>query len=131
MRLFSLWLSEQGRGFRGSQLSLCGECPPDDLNYRGSKIMKAIIYRSDACFEGCRIAALSLVLGLVLSAAALAQQPANVPCGLIGWWPLDGNAIDIRGGNNGAIQGGAFSPAMVQQGWRSGGQGSVIVVPNS
>jgi len=63
---------------------------------------------------------------------AFALTPANVPCGLIGWWPLDGNANDIKNGNNGTVvNGGAFTNGMVNKGWKSNGQTSVIKVPNS
>jgi Concanavalin A-like lectin/glucanases superfamily len=62
---------------------------------------------------------------------ALALTPANVPCGLVGWWPLDGNATDIKNGNNGVVTGGAFVNAMVNQGWQSAGPTSVISVPDA
>src|SRR5262249_44765099 len=31
----------------------------------------------------------------------------RIPDGIAGWWPGDGNANDIVGGNNGTLQGGA------------------------
>ena len=38
------------------------------------------------------------------------------PSGMIGWWPGDGNAADVIGGNNGTLQGAvAFAPGMVGQ----------------
>jgi hypothetical protein len=39
----------------------------------------------------------------------------NTPSGLVGWWPGDGNADDIVGGNNGTMVGGAtfVSPGRV------------------
>jgi uncharacterized repeat protein (TIGR02543 family) len=38
------------------------------------------------------------------------------PSGLVGWWPGDGNANDIIGGNNGTLQGSVtFVPGMVGQ----------------
>lgn len=38
------------------------------------------------------------------------------PSGLVGWWPGDGNADDIVGGNNGTLQGNVtFAPGMVGQ----------------
>jgi len=38
------------------------------------------------------------------------------PPGLVGWWPGDGNANDIVGGNNGTLQGAVtFAPGMVGQ----------------
>lgn len=52
---------------------------------------------------------------------------------MIGWWPLDSDGTDIRGGMNGTVvgTGGSFPPAMVKNGWRSGGIGSLISVPAS
>jgi hypothetical protein len=77
-------------------------------------------------------AILVLVGGSTLSTGrAFALTPANVPCGLVGWWPLDGNATDIKNGNNGVVTGGAFMNAMVNQGWQSAGPASVISVPDA
>ncbi|HMX25992.1 MAG TPA: putative Ig domain-containing protein, partial [Blastocatellia bacterium] len=50
---------------------------------------------------------------------------------LIGWWPLDGDAKEIRSGRDGVITGGAFGAGMVKGGWKSSGQGSVIDVGNA
>lgn len=52
---------------------------------------------------------------------------------MIGWWPLDSDGADIRGGMNGTVigTGGTFPPAKVQNGWRSGGIGSLVSVPAS
>ncbi|HEY0384323.1 MAG TPA: LamG domain-containing protein [Candidatus Elarobacter sp.] len=74
-----------------------------------------------------------LVEGRTLSTdRAFALTPANVPCGLVGWWPLDGNATDIKNGNNGiVVNGGAFVSAMVNKGWKSNGQTSVVKVPDA
>lgn len=38
---------------------------------------------------------------------AFAQSCTPPPSGLVAWYPGEGNANDIRGGNNGALQGGA------------------------
>lgn len=49
---------------------------------------------------------------------AAAQTCIQPPGGLVSWWPGDGNANDIRGGNNGTLQGGvSFSAAEVAQGF--------------
>jgi len=73
-----------------------------------------------------------LVEGTVGTDRAFALTPANVPCGLVGWWPLDGNANDIKNGNNGTVSnGGAFANGVVNKGWKSNGQTSVITVPNA
>jgi len=66
-----------------------------------------------------RVALLALCIGLIFAAIVLVVQardtPSNTSCegcvlppvGLIGWWPGDGNAIDIQLGNNGTLMNGA------------------------
>ncbi len=46
--------------------------------------------------------------------------PAPRNADMISWWPLDGNANDIRGGYHGAAKspGGTYPQGMVNQGWR-------------
>ena len=42
--------------------------------------------------------------------------PITPPAGMVSWWPGDGNANDIVGGNHGELMGGAtFAPGMVGQ----------------
>src|ERR1035441_4107384 len=53
-----------------------------------------------------------LALSLVWAASFACSSRADTNCvpppaGLIGWWPGDGNANDIYGGNNGTLQNGA------------------------
>ncbi len=48
------------------------------------------------------------------------------PSGLVGWWPGDGNADDIIGGNNGTLQNGAtFSSGEVAQAFSFNGSSYV------
>ena len=51
---------------------------------------------------------------------------------MIGWWPFDGNGKDIKNGFDGTVQGtgGTFPSAEVGNGWKSGGVGSLIEVPD-
>lgn len=85
----------------------------------------------------CRFLVVTAALVVLVEASTLSEDrafaltPANVPCGLIGWWPLDGNAKDIKNGNNGTVNGGTFVTAMVNKGWKSSGQTNVITVPNA
>src|SRR5437764_3427761 len=54
----------------------------------------------------------------LLGAPALTPTPTCVPppSGMVSWWPGDGNPNDIRGSNNGTLQGGAtFAPGEVGQ----------------
>lgn len=49
------------------------------------------------------------------------------PPGMAGWWPGDGNADDIRGGNHGTLQGGAtFAPGMVGQAFSLDGSSEYV-----
>src|SRR5437016_4264993 len=55
----------------------------------------------------------------VIAAASLNHAFAQCvapPAGLISWWPGDGNALDLQGGNNGTLKNGAtFAPGLVGQ----------------
>ncbi len=56
------------------------------------------------------------------------------PSGMVGWWPSEGNANDISGGNNnGALQGGAmFAPGKVGQAFSfDASTNSGVIVPSS
>jgi len=54
------------------------------------------------------------------------------PRGLRAWWPGDGDASDIAGGNHGTVQGGAtFTSGMVQQGFSLDGIGAYVSIPDS
>jgi hypothetical protein len=86
--------------------------------------------------DDCQRLARTLGIIFALSASALAgvaQTPASVPCGVVSWWPLDGTGADVRGSNHGVADGsgGTFPAALVANGWKSGGQRSVIVVPDA
>ncbi len=55
------------------------------------------------------------------------------PAGLVGWWPGDGDANDLAGGNVGTLQGGATASAAGEVGraFSFDGTNSFIVVPDS
>ena len=54
------------------------------------------------------------------------------PTGLVSWWPGDGNANDIVGGNDGALQGGAtFAAGQVAQSLSFDGVDDLVIVPDS
>ena len=54
-----------------------------------------------------------------------------VPRPPLGWYPFNGNTLDIRGGRPGTLQGAyTFVPAEVGQGYKPGIAGSVITVQN-
>ena len=52
------------------------------------------------------------------------------PLNLVSWWPGDGDAADIQGGNNGTLQGGAaFAPGMVDQAFSLDGVDDFVSAP--
>jgi hypothetical protein len=70
---------------------------------------------------------------LLLSLAALTQSGAQTcvqaPTGLVSWWPGDGDALDIVGGNNGMLQNGAtFAAGMVWQAFVFDGIDDKVVI---
>src|ERR1700736_5484712 len=59
----------------------------------------------------------------------LCVQP---PADLVGWWPAEGDANEVTGGNNGTIQSVAFAPGEVGQAFSFDGTGGQVSigVPN-
>jgi hypothetical protein len=74
---------------------------------------------------------------VALSLAALAPQAGaqtctSPPAGLVAWWPADGNADDIAGGNDGVAQNGAgFAAGHVADAFSFDGIDDRIEVPDS
>jgi hypothetical protein len=55
-----------------------------------------------------------------------------VPAGLVSWWPADGNADDIAGGNNGTLENGAtFGPGEVGEAFSFNGVNQYVQIPDS
>lgn len=62
------------------------------------------------------------------------SPPACVPApaGLIGWWPGDGDALDISSANHGTVMNGAsFAPGLVGQAFSFDGIDDFVHIPNS
>ncbi|MEE8046843.1 MAG: LamG-like jellyroll fold domain-containing protein, partial [Dehalococcoidia bacterium] len=56
----------------------------------------------------------------------------SAPDGLVGWWPGDGNAEDVIGGNDGTAQGGvAYADGVVGQAFSFNGFSSFVEVPST
>jgi hypothetical protein len=56
----------------------------------------------------------ALVFVFAFVGHAAAQVCVEPPAGLVSWWPADGNADDMAGGNDGVLTGGAaFAPGKV------------------
>jgi Concanavalin A-like lectin/glucanases superfamily len=86
------------------------------------------------------LAAISCSLMFVAAAAvfafignAVGQQPCTPPpAGLVSWWPGNGNANDIIGGNNGVLRNGAtFASGLVDQAFSFDGVDDFVAVPSS
>jgi alpha-tubulin suppressor-like RCC1 family protein len=70
-----------------------------------------------------------LAATIVQTHAASCTPP---PAGIVGWWPGEGNANDIVGGDNGTLEGDAtFAPAEVGQGFRLDGTNGYVQIPDS
>jgi uncharacterized protein (DUF2141 family) len=67
----------------------------------------------------------------------LALQDLGAPCvepppGLVSWWPGDGNADDIRNGNDGVLLGGTFfTPAQVGKGFTFDSDDDGVTIPHN
>ncbi|MHA2142931.1 MAG: LamG domain-containing protein [Candidatus Thorarchaeota archaeon] len=52
--------------------------------------------------------------------------------GLVSWWPGDGNALDIKNGNDGILMGGTtFAPGLIGQAFSFDGGGDYVWAPSS
>src|SRR5512137_2016393 len=76
----------------------------------------------------CALTALCLSLDLLTAADCV---PAAE--GLVGWWPGDGNAADIAGGDNGTLQGGATAngQGMAGSAFTFDGINSYVQIPDA
>src|SRR5260370_12481314 len=72
-------------------------------------------------FVAAALLAAAIALSLFSNGRVVAQssgggQCAIPPGNLVSWWPGNGNAIDIQGGNNGTLKNGVtFNPGEVGQ----------------
>ncbi len=76
----------------------------------------------------------SVAVKQVAALKAVSPQTGCIPApsGLVAWWPGDGNANDIRGNNNGALQNGAtFAPGLAGQAFSFDGVDDVVLAPDS
>ena len=84
------------------------------------------------------LALFTLILGSAIYFAHLSARAQDThlctppPTGMVSWWPGDGNANDIRDGNNGTPQGGVTFPAgEVDQAFSFDGVDDYVRIPNS
>ena len=74
----------------------------------------------------------AVVLGLLSTNYAQVQTCTPPPPNMVSWWPGDGNANDIQGGNNGTLQGGAtFASGEVGQAFTFPGTSNAVIVPDN
>ena len=75
----------------------------------------------------------AILAALVIATSQTQAGPCTPPpSGLVGWWPAEGNASDIIGGDNGTLQGGTtFASGEVGQGFRLDGTNSYVQIPDS
>jgi hypothetical protein len=67
-----------------------------------------------------------------LTAATVPISCTPPPPGMVSWWPGDGNANDIRGGNNGTLENGAtFATGLVAQAFSFDGTDQFVQVPDN
>src|SRR5437762_2443851 len=75
-----------------------------------------------------------------LSSAETRLEPSTLqplplsppPSNLVAWFPGEGNAFDIQGGNNGTLSGGAtYGAGKVGQGFLLNGSGAYVTVPHT
>src|SRR5688572_13523882 len=73
-----------------------------------------------------------LLFSLVAISPIEAQTSIQPPLGMTGWWPGDGDANDIIGGNSGALQGGAsFTAAKVGLGFTFDSDDDRVTIPHN
>jgi hypothetical protein len=53
------------------------------------------------------------------------------PAGLVGWWPGEGNAKDLSGGNNGILVNATTRSGFIGEAFAFGAQGSYVQIPTS
>jgi len=68
---------------------------------------------------------------VVVSMTSAHAQCVAPPSGMTNWWPADGNAFDIIGGNHGTLQNNAgFAAGEVGQAFNLDGANGFVLVPN-
>jgi hypothetical protein len=93
----------------------------DDISDLVQNGINVIAIKASDTFGGCQHLAFDVT---VETATANCAPP---PAGLISWWPADGNANDIVGGNDGVLMNGAtFAPGKVGQAFSFDGGDDIV-----
>jgi len=82
--------------------------------------------------RGVGLLVLIFAASVRLSAVAQTVPPAcdPSPAGLVSWWPGEGNAKDVIGGNNGLLVGGGYTNGEVGQAFVFNGNAQLVTVGN-
>jgi hypothetical protein len=73
-----------------------------------------------------------LLLLFAVVSAAVHQSCTAASAGLVDWWPAEGNANDLIGGNHGVLMNGAtFAPGRIGQGFSLDGADDFVEVPHT
>lgn len=92
------------------------------------EINRVVVTQVDDCPVGNNLGSAAIVLNG--EAVPVCVAP---PSGMVGWWPGDGNANDIVGGNHGTLQNGATATAAgrVDQAFSFDGVNDYVQIPNA
>lgn len=84
-------------------------------------------------FIALRLGALALLMSHTTVTAALAIATCVAPpAGMVGWWPGDGSANDIVGGDNGTLHGGAtYAAGEVGEAFSLNGTDAFVQAPDA
>jgi plastocyanin len=126
------WASNDHNVVSGASCSPNSQfCSPTNMNCNGAVLSDAgTVYSHTFTQPGsfsyfCSAHCGGGMIGSVNVTAACTTPPA----GMVGWWPGDGSARDIRGRNGGAIEGNVtFAAGRVGQAFRLGGNGDRVLV---
>src|SRR5271169_3729630 len=75
---------------------------------------------------------MALLIFVLLTPQLLrAASCVPAPSGVVGWWPGNGNAVDIAGGNNGMLTNGVtYVPGEVGQAFNFNSNSAMVLIGN-
>jgi hypothetical protein len=106
----------------------------DDGNISGSATTSLIVSKVSIANAGNYSVVVSNVAGTVTSSNALLTVLPKLPCdppptGMVSWWPGEGNANDVVGGNNGAAQNITYTGGEVGSAFYLNGSNAYVKMP--
>jgi len=98
------------------------------LRLMGSSLRRSFVLMPFALASALAVSALITFVPINTRADTCTPPPSN----MVSWWPGDGSANDIQGGNNGTLQGGAtFTAGKVGQAFSFSSDGDGVVIPHT